>query len=490
MSAPPTGPLTVPERGGRLVALVESVRVRLTFAVSVIFAGALTLASFGLVRQVEGALVNDVKVRNDTVAQALARELAAGNPDILTSADPSQVASGMDRSEAEAIRQGLNESIVYASGPGSAVVSPSTNIFDKIRQVITGEAVPLFSKALPSQIDDQDYVVSRVKVQTVQGDLVLHVASSLEPINRTVDRVQRALFFAVPALVGAVAILAWMMTGRALRPVSAITARARAITSTTLDQRVPEPRSDDEIGQLARTMNAMLDRLESASERQKRFVSDASHELRSPVSSIRLQVETALMHPEQADWEAVGRTVLAEDQRLAGLVDNLLALARIEEGQRGPQSEVDLDDIVHDQLARPRTVAIDRSGVLAGRVYGVRDELTSVVRNLLDNAERHAASAVKVSLSTVGPWVRFCVEDDGPGVEPNLRDKVFERFARLQEARSRDAGGAGLGLALTKRIVETHSGRIFIEDSLLGGAAFVVELPSAELPGDDDESPG
>jgi len=120
-------------------------------------------------------------------------------------------------------------------------------------------------------------------------------------------------------------------------------------------------------------------------------------------------------------------------------------------------------------------------------VFGVRDELTSVVRNLIDNAERHATSAVKVSVSTKGPWVRLVVEDDGPGVEVNLRDKVFERFARLQEGRSRDAGGAGLGLALTKRIVETHGGNIFIEDSPLGGAAFVVELPTAEHPLDDDE---
>ena len=473
---------------GRWSALVGSVRVRLTFAVTVIFAGALTLASFGLVRQVENALVNDVQVRNDTVAQALGKFLGSNQVDTLSTSDPNQIASEMSGSyDPDVLREGLNESIVSVRGPGSASVTSSSNIFDRIRHIITGEAIPLFSKVLPSRLDDKQYVVSRVKVQTEEGDMVLTVASSLDPVKRTVDRVQRSLFFAVPSLVGAVAILAWMMTARALRPVSAITSRAQAITSTTLDQRVPEPRTDDEIGQLARTVNAMLDRLESASERQKRFVSDASHELRSPVASIRLQVETALMRPEQADWEAVGRTVLAEDQRLAGLVDNLLALARIEEGQRRPQAEVDLDEIIHDQLARPRLVSIDRSGVLAGRVYGVRDELTSVVRNLLDNAERHAASVVKVSLATKGPWVRLAVEDDGPGVDPNLRDKVFERFARLQEARSRDAGGAGLGLALTKRIVETHHGRIFIEDSPLGGAAFVVELPAAELPADDTD---
>lgn len=465
---------------------VRSVRVRLTFAVSAIFAIALTLAAFGLVRQVERALVNDMQVRNDTLAQALAKVVSADPRSAWSASDPSQLSLGATGYDRDVLNEGLNESFVYVQGPGSAQVASSSNFFDRIRHVITGEAVPLFRKVLPARIDANQYVVSEVAVNTAQGPMTLSVASSLDPVRRTVDRVEGALFFAVPTLVAAVAILSWLMTGQALRPVSAISSRAREITASTLDQRVPEPGTDDEIGQLARTMNAMLDRLESASERQRRFVSDASHELRSPVAAIRLQVETALMRPEQADWEAVGRTVLAEDQRLAGLVDNLLALARIEEGMPRPRAEVDLDEICHDQLARPRQVAVDRSGVLAGRVFGVRDELTSVVRNLVDNAERHAASQIKVSLVTRGPWVRLSVEDDGPGIDPNLRDKVFERFARLQEARSRDAGGAGLGLALTKRVVETHGGRVFVEESPLGGAAFVVELPSADVPGFDD----
>ncbi len=265
-----------------------------------------------------------------------------------------------------------------------------------------------------------------------------------------------------------------------------ITRRANEITGSTLHQRVPEPRTDDEIGELARTMNAMLDRIEGSSERQKRFMSDASHELRSPVASIRTQLETALLRPDHTDWPHVGRTVLAEDERLGALVDNLLALTRLEEGVRRPTSEVDLDELCYEQLQRTFRVPIDRSGVLAGRVIGVPDELTSVVRNLIDNAARHAATAARVSLATYGPTVRLCVEDDGPGVPMELREKVFERFTRLQEARSRDAGGSGLGLALTKRIVESHGGRIFVESAALGGAAFVVELPAALADDEDD----
>lgn len=464
-------------------SIVDSVRIRLTFAVTIIFAGALTLAAAGLVRQVESALVNDVQVRNDTVAQALGQMLASNRIDALTSSNMTDLSLGLDsKYDLDMFREGLNESFVQVEGPGAVAASSSNNIFDRIRRVITGEAIPLFNKAWPARVDSRQYAVSRVNVSSPQGEMTLSVASSLQPVARTVDRISNALMVAVPSLVAAVAILTWMMTGRALRPVSAITSRAQEITGSTLDQRVPEPGTDDEIGQLARTMNAMLDRLEASSERQKRFVSDASHELRSPVASIRLQVETALMRPEAADWEAVGQIVLAEDQRLSSLVDNLLALARIEEGQRRPRTEVDLDEICHDLLARPRRVSVDRSGVLAGRVYGVRDELTSVVSNLLDNAERHASTKVRVTLATRGPWVRLCVEDDGPGIDISLRDKVFERFTRLQEARTRDAGGAGLGLALTKRIVETHDGRIFVEESAtLGGAAMVVELPAAEL---------
>ena len=226
-------------------------------------------------------------------------------------------------------------------------------------------------------------------------------------------------------------------------------------------------------------MNDMLDRLEKASVKQRQFVSDASHELRSPVASIRTQLETALRYPDDVDWPSVARVVLAEDDRLDHLVGNLLAMARLEEGRFGPRSEVDLDDLVMGQAPRMTGVDLDLSGVSAGRVFANRDELTSVVRNLLDNAARHASSRVAVTVQEAGPWVVLTVSDDGAGIPADQRDQVFERFARLQEGRARDEGGTGLGLALTKRIVVHHGGRIQVEDGDLGGARFVVSLPSA-----------
>jgi signal transduction histidine kinase len=207
------------------------------------------------------------------------------------------------------------------------------------------------------------------------------------------------------------------------------------------------------------------------------------------VASIRAQLETALQYPDDVDWPAVARIVLAEDTRLEHLVGNLLAMARLEEGRLGPRSEIDMDDLVLAQTQRMTGVRLDLSGVSGGRVWGNLDELTSVVRNLLDNAARYAESTVSVGVRENGPWVVVTVADDGPGVPPADRERVFERFARLQEGRERDRGGTGLGLALSQRVAQAHGGRIHVEDAPSGGACFVVSLPSAGWTGTPDLDP-
>lgn len=463
--------------------LGNSVRVRLTCAVTLVFGLALSLSAWGLVQRLEATLIADVQSRNDAVAQAVGERLAA-DPSAVTLTGSAIVEGLPDNYDRDLIAQGLNESVVYVDGEGVSMFDESEvapSLFDRIRSVVTGQATPLFGKALPSDTDQERSVVSQVDVPTPQGNLRLHVASSLQPTLATVDRVSNSLVIAVPMFIVAVGLMAWFMTGRTLRPVSAIINQVNEITGSTLDQRVPVPETRDEIGELARTMNAMLDRLQSSQDRQQQFVSDASHEFRSPVAAIRTQVETALLHPDTADWKSIGETVLVEDHRLAALVDDMLALARISEGVQGPRTDVDLDEIIHDHTVRRPEITVDRRRVVAGRVCGVRDELTSVVRNLIDNAVRHANSQVRVSLHTTGSGeaVRFSVEDDGPGIPSHLRAEVFERFSRLEEARSRDAGGSGLGLALTKRIVESHGGLIWVDDSELGGAGFHVQLPAA-----------
>lgn len=470
--------------GGAIRRLTGSVRVRITAAVALAFGLTLCVASVGLVRQVEAALINDVQVRNTTVTQALGQMLSSGqvSPDVLARSAADLETAMQGRSDGAVLREGITESFIYATGPAVDTFESAPSAWERLRRFLADDPAPLFGKSMPTTLSPANFAISRAEIDTPVGQLTLNVASPLEGIHRTVHRIETSLAFAVPFLVVLVGAMTWFMTGRALRPVEAITQRVNEITGSTLDERVPMTASDDEIGELARTMNRMLDRLEQSADRQKRFISDASHELRSPVASIKTQLETALIEPVRTDWERVARTVLAEDERLETLVADLLALTRIEEGRPRVTTEVDLDELIFDQTMRPARVPIDRSAVGGGRVVAAYSEMTSVVRNLVDNAVRHAAGQVKVSLNQHGPHVRFAVDDDGPGVAIEDREKVFERFARLNEGRTRDVGGSGLGLALTKRIVESYGGRVFVESSPLGGASFVVEMAGVDDP--------
>ena len=304
-------------------------------------------------------------------------------------------------------------------------------------------------------------------------------------IAQSVDTLSDTLWWTLPVLVGLVALVAWGVTGRALRPVEQIRHEVNDITHSSLDRRVSEPRARDEVGRLARTMNEMLDRLEDASERQRRFVSDASHELRSPVAAIRATGEVAIAHPDHADWPAVVGRMLAEDDRMERSSRDLLDLARGEETEL-PTTLVDLDDIVLDEVGRGGTGSthISAERVSAGRVRGSREQLTRVVRNLLDNAIRHATTAVRISLTADSDDVTLVVEDDGPGIPPDDRERVFERFTRLDDGRARDAGGLGLGLAMVRSIAERHGGTATFTDptdDAFAGARAVLRLPRCGL---------
>lgn len=303
------------------------------------------------------------------------------------------------------------------------------------------------------------------------------VAASAEGIDRTVERLRDAIWIAVPIAMLLTALATWLLAGRALRPVRAITEQTGRIRSGTLHERVPVPASHDEIAALADEMNDMLDRLYSDDRRRRQFVADASHELRSPIASIHTQAEVALAHTADDDAHDLAAGVLAEAERLGTIVDDLLALARHDETLAPPGVVLDLDDIVITAASRARRVPVDTSRVSGGQVRGRPDELTRVVTHLLDNAARHAASTVRVSLVTNGDRVDLTVDDDGPGIATDERDRVFERFVRLDEARVRDDGGAGLGLAVVSAVVTAAGGSISVADSDLGGARFVASFP-------------
>jgi signal transduction histidine kinase len=326
---------------------------------------------------------------------------------------------------------------------------------------------------------------------TAAGPVTVYVAATLHPVEAATSTVTLALSLGLPILVLMVAGLIWILGGRALRPVEAISAEVADISGHDLHRRVPEPATRDEIAHLAQTMNQMLDRLEASSVAQRRFVADASHELRSPLSAIQATLEVAMTHPEGASWPNVAADALDETKRLRRLVDDLLVLAKTSaEGAPGRREEVDLDEIVIREARTNRVdsrVQLDLHKVSAGRVLGDPDQLTRVIHNLLDNARRHATHAVRVELTTRADIVVLAVQDDGPGIPFSERERIFERFARVDEARDEDVGGAGLGLAIAKEIVEAHGGAIAVAGSA-SGARFEVTLPSSDPAGSLDES--
>ncbi len=289
------------------------------------------------------------------------------------------------------------------------------------------------------------------------------------------------LSVSVPLGLAVVGALTWVVVGRALRPVARIRADVDAITAEHLDRRLSVPASGDEIAALATTMNRMLDRLDAAATTQRRFVSDASHELRSPLAVIRQHAELAQLHPAATSAAELADVVHTEGLRMQELVDALLLLARLDERAPLRRASVDLDDLVWAEAARLRAhgIDIDVRGVGAAQVTADPALLARVVRNLADNAARHARGRVAFSVATQDGWAQLSVDDDGAGIPPGERERVFERFVRLDEARDRDAGGSGLGLAIVRAVSEAAGGSAVAADGPLGGARFTITLPAA-----------
>ncbi|HZM30869.1 MAG TPA: HAMP domain-containing sensor histidine kinase, partial [Acidimicrobiales bacterium] len=274
--------------------------------------------------------------------------------------------------------------------------------------------------------------------------------------------------------------ISWQVVGRALRPVESIRAQVAEIGgSGRIDRRIPEPAGHDEVWRLARTMNEMLERLQAAAGRQRRFVADASHELRSPLASLRTQLEVGRDYAHRGDGGVDDQ--LAEVERMERLVGDLLLLAKADERRLVVRSRpLDLRAVVLDEAERARAqarVRLDTAAVTPATVHGDPEGLARVVRNLLENATRYARERVELTLAEHDGRVELSVADDGPGIPAEARERVFERFARLDEGRARDAGGTGLGLAIVREVVRAHGGSVTVGGD--AGARFVVALPPA-----------
>ncbi len=444
----------------------RTVRVRLTLAATLVTAVAVLGAGAWLVRTVEQSMTDELEEAAQERLDDVRIAIESGTP-------PDQV---------DVQSPGTDEwvQVIYPNGQVAAATPGVEGVI--VRRTPDGGYYVITDRAGGAGAGGSVAVTSG-RAQSRFGPIDLVTASPLDPVRRGVDAVREGLLVAFPLLVGTVGVLAWFTSGRALRPVELIRAEVEAISGSTLDRRVPVPRSGDEVASLAHTMNAMLDRLEDASTRQQRFVADASHELRSPVAAIRTELEVAQRTARPDDWPQVADRLLIEEARLEAVIADLLLLASLDEAVGGDDVVVDLAELAEEE-ARRRTperddVVIEVDAPAPALVSGRRMQLRRALANLLDNAGRHARTTVRLSVHERDGRVRVLVDDDGAGIAEADRERAFERFTRLDEhrARSGSSGGAGLGLSLVRHIAQRHGGTATIDTAPLGGARVVLDLP-------------
>ena len=438
-----------------------SVRLRITVLAALLTTVAIAIGATVLVTNLRSSLIEAADVSSRTRANELARAAVKGQLP-------------------ETIANIAEEGVAQVVADDGTVIAASDNVRGESRishmTPRRGEPVKIILHNAPDEDETEDY-----RVWAVRGDgLTAYVGTSLEDEREVILELTRSLFIGLPLLVALFAAGTWLMVGRTLRPVEDIRAEVASISHQRLDRRVLAPPSNDEIGRLARTMNEMLGRLEGAANRERDFVGNASHELRSPLAAFRTQLEVAAAYPDGVDWTSLAASLLADTNRMEGLVHDLLFLAREDAEDTRPMKPVDLDDVVLEEVARMRStcpVEVHTEGVGGAPLRGHSDDLGWLVRNLLDNACRFASTRVDVSLELIDDRIELTVADDGPGVAPHDRPRIFDRFYRADPVRNRHTSGTGLGLAIAVSVAEVHGGTIRLLDGDGRGARFVVSLP-------------
>ena len=435
-------------------------QTRVTVLVAAAVAVALLAGALLLVTALRAGLTGVVDDRARQRAAEVERLVVEGRlPALVPAPDPSVLVQVLDA-----------EGRVVAATAGTSRVVPLLTPAEVDRAVDDEGALPVDGDRVG--YGDALRVHAR---RTSTGEVVL-AGVPVQAVDDPLRLVRTALLLGLPLLLLAAAGGVWLTVGRTLRPVEQLRAGAEAVTAADPARRLPVPAAEDEVRRLAETLNGMLDRLESGTTRQRAFVADAAHELRSPLAAVRTTLEVALVHPDPEGAEATLRTALEETVRLGRLVDDLLLLARLDAAAPRRVTRVDLADVVADVV--PALAPHAQLSAEPAAVLGDRDGLGRVVRNLVENAVRHAASDVRVTV-TDGQQVELLVDDDGPGIPAAERERVFDRFHRVDSPRSREAGGAGLGLAIVRELVTTMGGTVAAEPSPLGGSRFLVRLPRA-----------
>jgi signal transduction histidine kinase len=406
------------------------------------------------------------------------RQAATARADLLDrGADPVSLTGGGE----SMIWIGNENGTVIATG-GSYV--PQDNPIPEVHnEAVTHDLIVI--ETYPSgRIERERQEMRLLSVPSSDGRVVV-VGAEEESTEESVGRLARLLAVAVPATVLVVLVLTWSLTGRALTPVERIRQEAAEIGGQDLDRRVPVPDADDEIRELAMTMNDMLARLQAHDAGLRQFTADASHELKSPVANLRVLIDTHELGDSQ--WSSLQRKLGNETDRLRALIDNLLFLAAHNEGRRPTsRTAVPLDDLLFAEaelVAATTDLDVDVSQVGPAMVEGSRSDLARMFRNLVDNAVRHAVGKVTFVCQQNQPAKSVLVHiiDDGGGITPEDRERIFERFTRLDEARARDQGGTGLGLAIVSAVAADHQAELavsYLDEIGADGTRFTVTFPA------------
>ncbi|HEY9242540.1 MAG TPA: HAMP domain-containing sensor histidine kinase [Streptosporangiaceae bacterium] len=446
----------------------RSLRGRVTLAATAALAVALAGAALLLASTLRVSLIRDL----DNSARQGAREVAA-----LAAAHklPSPVPVGPGTVSIQVLdRQGR---IRYVSPDADRLV-PLLPPRAAAANARAGRAV--FLDGRPFGLAGEVRVVS----VAIRGGGTVIAAVAYNPVAESLGTLGHALLIGTPLLLLLLAGASWLIVGSTLRPIAELRRGAQDVTRTGQPRALPVPAAHDEVHSLAVTLNDMLSRLGAAQQRQRGLISDTAHELRSPIASIRAQLEVALDHPDSQDWQQTGGDVLADTLRLAALVEDLLVLARLDESDRPRKSQdVELSVLAADVVSRylDAPVPVVLAWAEPCQVTGDPDGLGRMLGNLIDNAARYARTRVAVSVTLDGQAARLSVADDGPGIPAVDRERAFGRFTRLEAARSRDgadAGGAGLGLAIVRATAWAHGGSAWLEDAGPGLRAMVL-LPGA-----------
>ncbi|GAA1897244.1 ATP-binding protein [Williamsia serinedens] len=443
-------------------------RARLTILATLLSAVALACAGGLMLLVLHQSLLNSADAATSTRAGELAATLRTES---IAGLDASSLTTSKDIDAIQIIEAGGR---VVAATPGDRT-TPIT------RPLRAGSRATLDGATIGD--DPTEYRATAVGVATSRGTVTVAVAAAEGPITEVVLTVAILFASVFPLVLVLLAAATWFFVGRTLRPVERIRSEVAVITSSDLSKRVSEPHTGDEVDRLAGTMNAMLQRLQTANEAQLRFVGDASHELRSPLVTLVGLLDLARTRGESINYATIDSILHPEAIRLQMMVDDLLILARADErGIPLRRSVVDVDDIVADEAARLRrlgTVSVVVH-IDAVQVSGDRDKLVRAVRNVADNALRHAHSAIEIGLrSDAGS--RSCtitIDDDGDGIPHDDRQRVLDRFVRLDPDRRRSSGGTGLGLAIVDEIVRAHGGAVTIGVARIGGASVTMSIPA------------